>query len=570
MTALLSPARIGEVEIRNRVVMPPMTTRLADDEGNVTEDSIAYYQARAAGGVGLITVEMAAPEKAGRHRLRELGIYDDRFLPGLRRLVDALHAEGAKASIQLGHGGGHTRVDICGETPIAPSAIPHPVFEVTFETIVPEAMSHDRIERTTQAFVAAAERAQAAGFDCVEVHAAHGYLISQFLCPEENRRSDEYGGALENRARFGLDILRRIKAAVGLSVIFRFSADDLFPTGMPFSEGIQVAQWAAEAGADAIHVSAAHYRSLPSGAMMTPPMRCPEAIFLDYAAQIKAVVDVPVIAVGRLGNPAVAKDAVDSGKTDFVALGRTLVADPQWVDKVRRGLAVRRCLSCNTCIDEMRGGNRIGCLVNPTAGRERAFAGAKPPQGEKICVVGAGPAGLSYAALVADGNAVTVIDRASGPGGSFRYAGKAPLFQEVEASEDSLTAFIADLERACREAGVEFRYGVDAARTPDVLQDFDRVVFATGAAYRYGLGALVPRLLDAGFGRAALMRHLFARPGLRDWFYHRARRATGDALKRLAKPGQKIEVIGDALTAGKGEPAIASAFQAALDVQPQV
>src|SRR6267378_4856446 len=141
MNILLTPARIGSLDVPNRIVMPPMTTRTADEEGYVTEDTIAYYHARARGGVGLITVEMASPEKAGRHRRRELGIYDDRFLPGLAGLVAEIHRGGAKASIQLGHGGGHTRRDICGETPLAPSAIPHPVFEVTNETIVPKEMT---------------------------------------------------------------------------------------------------------------------------------------------------------------------------------------------------------------------------------------------------------------------------------------------------------------------------------------------------------------------------------------------------------------------------------------------
>src|ERR671927_716394 len=148
MNILLTPARIGPAEIPNRIVMPPMTTRGSDEEGNVTDQTIAYYMARVRGGVGLITVEMASPEKAGRHRRREVGIYDDRFLPGLTRLVDQIHRAGAKASIQLGHGGGHTRIDICGEAPIAPSAIPHPVYETTFETIVPEAMTKARIEQT--------------------------------------------------------------------------------------------------------------------------------------------------------------------------------------------------------------------------------------------------------------------------------------------------------------------------------------------------------------------------------------------------------------------------------------
>src|SRR3981081_2954537 len=204
MNILLTPARIGPVEIPNRIVMPPMTTRTANAGGYITDDTLAYYLARARGGVGLITIEMASPEKAGRHRRHEIGIYDDRFLPGLTRLVDAIHRAGSKASIQLGHGGGHTRRDICGETPIAPSAIPHPVYETTFETIVPEAMSKARIGETIAAHAAAAVRARTAGFDYVEIHAAHGYLISQFHAPFENRRTDAYGGSPHNHARFSV------------------------------------------------------------------------------------------------------------------------------------------------------------------------------------------------------------------------------------------------------------------------------------------------------------------------------------------------------------------------------
>src|SRR5262245_61417436 len=211
MNILLTPARIGSVEIRNRIVMPPMTTRLADQDGRVTDDTVNYYMARVRGGVGLVTVEMASPERAGRHRLRELGIYDDRFLPGLTRLAAEIHRGGGKCSIQLGHGGGHTRFDICGETPVAPSAIPHPVFEITNETITPRAMSVMDIKNTATAFAAAARRAEQAGFDVVEIHAAHGYLISQFFNAFENRRTDEYGGPLENRARMGLEVLRAVK-----------------------------------------------------------------------------------------------------------------------------------------------------------------------------------------------------------------------------------------------------------------------------------------------------------------------------------------------------------------------
>jgi 2,4-dienoyl-CoA reductase-like NADH-dependent reductase (Old Yellow Enzyme family) len=565
MSILLTPARIGGVEIKNRLVMPPMTTRLADDEGRVTDDSIAYYMARVRGGVGLITVEMASPERAGRHRRRELGIYDDRFLPGLTRLVDAIHGGGGKASIQLGHGGGHTRRDICGETPVAPSAIPHSVYEVTNETIVPEEMTRERIAETVAAFARAGARAKAAGFDCVEIHAAHGYLISQFATPFENRRTDEYGGSLANRARFGLEVLRAVKAAVGsMPVIYRVSVDDYFPQGLVLEEGTQIAVWAAEAGADALHIAAGHYRSLPSGERMIPPMAYPDATFLAYAAAVKRRVAVPVIAVGRLGDPKRAEAAIGNNKADFVALGRTLIADPEWVAKLARNEPPRRCLACNTCVNEMRGGAPLHCVVNGAAGRERAFEKARPPANERIAVIGAGPAGLTYASLVAERNAVTVFERAGRPGGAFRYAGKAPLFQDVVAKQDSFDRYIEAMALACATKGVSIRYHVDVMQWPELLRPFDRIAIATGAAYRFGLGPLATALLDSGAARGPLVRQVLSMPAVRDWFYRRARAPTGAAFQGLARPGQQVTVIGDARAPGKSRPAIASAFEAAL------
>jgi len=565
MNILLTAARIGPVEIKNRIVMPPMTTRTADDEGFVTEDCIAYYLARVEGGTGLITVEMASPEKAGRHRRREIGIYDDRFIPGLERLTDAIHRGGAKASIQLGHAGGHTRIDICGETPIAPSAIAHPVYETTFETIVPQEMTKARINETTAAHVAAAQRARIAGFDCVEIHAAHGYLISQFHAPFENRRNDEYGGALENRARFGLDVLRAVKSAVpDIAVVYRLSVEDFFPGGLRFADGRQIAIWAAAAGADALHVTAGHYRSLPSAQVVLPPMNFSDATFLDYAADIKKRISVPVIAVGRLGDPATAERAVDQGKADFIALGRALIAEPQWVEKVRRGEPIRRCLSCNTCINEMRGGARIGCVVNGAAGRETLFAAPQIPQEQRIAVIGAGPAGLTYASLVADGNHVTLFEKAAEPGGAFKFAAKAPLFQEVETEARSFTRYVADLVAACRAKGVQFRLGADAGTASGLLAGFDTIVIATGADYRFGLRPFVNWLLDTGIARAPGIARLLSSPSVRNWFYYKARRGTAPRMRDLARPGQRVIVIGDAAYAGKSKEAITSAFDAAL------
>ena len=561
---LLTPARIGSVEIKNRIVMPPMTTRLADEHGFVTEHTVNYYMARVRGEVGLVTVEMASPTRAGRHRRRELGIYDDRFLRGLTQLTAAIHAGGAKASIQLGHGGGHTRMDICDDTPVAPSAIPHQVFEVTNQTIIPKEMTLDDIGFTIAGFAAAAARAEKAGFDCVEIHAAHGYLISQFLNPFENRRTDAYGGSVENRARFGLEVLAAVKAAVSIPVIFRISVEDYFPEGMTFNEGRQVAIRAALAGADALHIAAGHYRSLPSAARMIPPMQYADATFLSYAADIKRDGTVPVITVGRLGDPAVAAGAITSGKADFVALGRTLIAEPDWVAKLARGEPTRQCLACNTCVNEMRGGTQLRCVVNAIAGDETRFAAARPPQGERIAVIGAGPAGLTYASLVAEGNSVTVFERETTPGGAFRHAGKAPLFQEVVAEQASFDRYIERMVAACMHRGVIFLYGVDVIETPEPLAAYHRIVIATGARYRFGLGRLPNLVLDWGAGRWPVLRWIFALEGFRDWLYHKARRGTGQPSRRVARPRQKVVVIGDAAKAGKSRPAIASAFEAAL------
>ena len=562
---LFDPIEIGGVRLRNRTLLPSMTTRLADDAGHVTEATLAYYRARAEGGVGLVTVEMASPEIAGKHRFRELGIYDDMFLPGLRRLVDTLHEAGARASIQLGHGGSRARSVVSGTTPVAPSAVPTPVFEIDAELAVPEAMSAARIRETVDAYVAAAARAQRAGFDMVELHGAHGYLISQFLSPLENTRSDAYGGSLENRARFGLEILRRIKSEVpGLPVIFRIGVEDFFPGGLTADEGMQVGRWAEQNGADAVSVTAGHYRSLPAAERMIPPMAYPAATFVEYAARMKQLVDVPVIGVGRLGDPDLAARAVADGKLDIVALGRPLIADPRWVAKAQAGVPVRRCLACNHCITNMRSGAQLSCVVNPATGREEVYAGTSAPGGRRIVVLGAGPAGLTYASQVAEGNDVTVIDRAERPGGAFRLTGLAPRFNDVAAAEPTFTAYIDELERTCRLGGVRFRYGSEAAG--DDLRGADLVVVATGAHYRFGLGAVVPRLLRTRAARSRAAARLFASPRIRDALYYRLRTGRGAELARRlpVDPGSTVLVVGDAARAGKAREAITSAFDAAL------
>ncbi len=563
---LLTPASIGSLTIKNRVIMAPMTTRLATEDGYVTDASIAYFCARARGGVGLITVEMASPEIEGRHRAHELGIYGDQYLPGLTRLVDALHASGAKASIQLGHAGGHTRKDISGLTPLAPSALPHDVYEVTMQTIMPDEISQERIAQTVQAFVNAALRAQKAGFDCIEIHGAHGYLLSQFLCPAENIRDDEYGGSIQNRLRISLEIIHGIKAAApNFPLIYRLNVDDLFPEGLQFSEGFEMAKILANSGIDAIHVTAGHYKSLPSAERMIPPMYYPEATFANFAKEIKQVVDIPVITVGRLGNPVIANRLLEESQADFIALGRPLLADPDWVNKAAAAQPIRPCLACNTCVNEMRGGKQLGCLVNPAAAHELKYPNLTPKiQGERIAIIGAGPAGLSYAAIVSTKNEVTIFDQSPEVGGAWLYASKAPRFQEVKTNPAAFHYFLEQLRQTCKIQGVHFQMGIHLEVNDSRLNGFDRIVIATGAKYLFGLSWLMNILLHPTISNAPWMQRIYSSDALKNILYYKARVSQLPTWIIKQKVAPKVHVIGDAKTPGKSDSAIQNAFSLAL------
>lgn len=560
--SLFEPARLGPITLPNRIVMASMTTRQADKEGYVTDGTLRYYQARARGGVGLITVEMAAPEKAGRHRHNELGLYSDQFLDGLRKLVATIHAEGAKAGIQLGHGGGHTRIDICGEEPIAPSAVVHSVHEGHTELIVPQAMSIERIKQTQQSFVEAAKRARAAGFDAVEIHGAHGYLLSQFLSTVENERVDDYGNSDQNRARFSIEITRLVKEAVpDLAVIFRMNGDDFFSGGIGLDQAVPFARWIEEAGADAIHVTAGHYRSQPDPAIMIPPMAAGVMPFRAYAKEIKQSISIPVISVGRYGNPRDASEAIESGDADFIALGRPLLADPDWVKKSKNNVPPRPCIACNSCVDGMRDGHKLHCLVNPETGREIEYQNRKlAMQGRRIAVIGSGPAGLSFAALMAGENQVTVFEKENQIGGSFLFAGYAPKFQTVNAVPDTLHFYANEMKRICDFKGVEFQTGFDPIAQPSSLKQYDWVVIATGAKIPFGLQKVVWYLLKNGFFKTGLMRKIASNKTVRDLFYTSLRAATGRSVQNKLKSETRVSIIGDAAQAGKASEAIKSAY----------
>ena len=564
MPRLFEPITIRGVEIPNRIVMPPMTTRLADPDGTVTEELIQYYLARAHGGTGLLIVEMCSPEPAGRHRARELGLFDDRFLPGLRELTARLKAAGARAAVQIGHAGGHTRQDVTGMPPVAPSALPHVVQEVDTRTVVPLALTREGIRAVIQAFADATERAKRAGFDVVEIHGAHGYLIAQFLSPLDNHRTDEYGGSLRNRARFALEVLEACRERVGdLPLIFRVSADEYAAGGVALDDARELSPWLVEAGADALHVSAGCYRSRPSGAVMIPPMSYPEGVFLHLARAIKSCVGVPVIAVGRLHDPALAERVLAEGQADMVALGRQLIADPEWPRKVRAGRAdeIRPCISCNTCVDGMREGARIQCLVNAMAGREVQFELRPVPRPRSVMVVGGGPAGMEAARVLAlRGHRVVLVEQSDRLGGQLRLAARAPIFQNVETDASVLLRFVEFLGRQLGTVGVAVKLG--QAVTPRLVNELkpEVVVLATGASYRVPFRWLIPRLLDSRWARAGSLKALLGRTVVKRLVYSVLRTPNSRLERHIRELGVEVHRIGDCHRPGKTPEAMVEAL----------
>ena len=473
LNALFEPISIGSTEIKNRFVVPPMGTNFGSPTGEVTDQVVAYYTARAKGGFGLIIVEVAAVDPFGRAIPNQLGIWSDEQIPGLKRLVDSVHRHGAKIAVQLHHAGRQTCSAVIGSQPVAPSAVACPVMKE-----LPRELSTEETDDLIDSFRDAAVRAAQAGFDAVEIHGAHGYLIAQYMSAYSNKRMDAFGGSFISRMRFPLEIIDRIRAALGkdFPLIFRISADEKVHGGRSIEETKAIARLVEQHGVNAMHVSICTYGSMH---WMFVSGSVPPAFNADAAAAVKQAVSIPVIAVGRINDPFLAEELIASGKTDMVSLGRESLADPEIPNKVRDGEpdTIAPCIAClQGCVGNLFNPAvlKVSCLVNPFTGREGTLKLDKAPVKKKVLVAGGGPGGLLAAWVAAKrGHDVTCYEKKDVLGGQFRIGGIPPTKQDI------ITALKYYVTMG-NKYGVHFKIGQEL--TPELVQQEkpDVVILATG------------------------------------------------------------------------------------------
>ena len=471
LNKLLSPGRIGTLELKNRFVVPPMGTNFGTYEGMVTDDMIAYYRRRAEGGFGLIIIEVTAVDRRGKAIVNEVGLWDDSQIPGFKRLMDAIHAAGAKVVVQLHHAGRQSVPPyIFGEMPEAPSKVACPMLN-----FVPEAMTNARVWEIIDEFGDAARRAKEAGADGVEVHGAHGYLVAQFMSPHANKRTDEFGGDFFGRMKFPQEVFRNIRAKVGedYPLLFRFGHDEKVYGGRTLEESVMVGRMAEEAGVDALDISIMTYASLP---YMSAPPAMPHGFNQFPTKVIKEGVAIPVISVGRY-EPAIAESALLNGCADFISFGRESIADPDLPNKVaaEKYDEIFPCIGCTqSCLGYLNGGGTVRCLVNPLSGLENKVDMTPVAVPKKVLVAGGGPAGLVAAFLAArKGHSVVLAEQSAELGGQFRLAAVPPCKQDIATA---IRAYI----NHCKKAGVDIRLEtpVDEALIREI--DSDAVILATG------------------------------------------------------------------------------------------
>ncbi len=468
--ALFSPYRIGNVALKNRIVMPPMATNFAGEDGSINDRHIAYYVKRIQGGVGYITFEHTGVLKQGRAFPNMALIDSDRNIPSFGKLTEAVHREGGKVIIQINHAGRQTLSSITGSPIVAPSAIPCPVRKE-----MPKELSNEEIQEVIQAFGKAALRVKEAGADGMEIHMAHGYLINQFLSPFSNKREDAYGGDADRRMRMAVEVLRQVRNTVGpdFPVLCRLSADEYVEGGLKIEDTKAIAKALERNGADALHVSAC---VAASGYLNHPPYYAEEGVFVHLAQAIKSVVDIPVISVGRIRTPELANQILEEKKADLISMGRALIADPNLPKKAlqERREEIIPCISCNRCVLSIRKG-ALQCAVNPETGREGIFKLKKTDRPKKIWIIGGGPAGMKTAEIAAlRGHRVTLYEKNGELGGRF-------LLAAIPPKKQILKEFIDQLERQLQKLPVKVVIGRPFTLASLKRGKPDAVIVATGA-----------------------------------------------------------------------------------------
>jgi 2,4-dienoyl-CoA reductase (NADPH2) len=497
---LMSPGRIGSLEIRNRILMCPMGDCLAEADGSVSDLQIAYYEARARGGAGLLLVgSVSVAYPIGSYGAKQTAVSDDGFLPGLQRLTTRVHNHGARIAAQLVHDGQRSLLDIaqgravlCASPPtrLVPDRLSRMVtageaaamtapFSQPTSKLSAHVATDDDLAGIVETFAGAADRAARAGFDGIEIHAGHGYLIDDFLSPASNRRSDRWGGSVENRARLLCEVLRAARVRVGseFPIWFRVNALERFREGgETFADTVRVIELAIDAGADAVHVSAFADAGVAVGITRSHTPHEPNAL-VGFASEVKRRVQVPVITFGRI-EPDDAERVVAQGHADFVAMGRKLLADPDLPAKLREGRVddVRPCIYQYRCIGNIFLGESVACVANPATGHgdtAEPTRTAGPPR--RVLVIGGGPAGIDAARRLAGiGHKVELWEATTRLGGRLISAAycDAPLHR-------FLGWLLRDLERS----GAAVELGVSATPQRVAEGGFDEVVVATGARW---------------------------------------------------------------------------------------
>lgn len=576
---LTSPVTIGGMQLRNRIAMAAMGVELAEKDGHAKEPLVAYYAERARGGLGLIITEVAAVAyPSGANTDRQLAISSDDYLPGLRELTDRVHQHGAKIALQLVHHGKGSRLDTKQGRPVLMPSKPRfkgandMTKDLSREEIgwlmaatageratIKEADLED-IAWVTEAFASAAERARRAGFDAVEIHSAHGYLLSEFLSPAWNFREDEYGGSPENRARLLCQVLREAKQRAGsdFPIWVRLDCREFrTPGGITPEDCARTAELAVGAGADAIHVTA--YSDATSGAGFTDgPLTHSESAYTQEAAMVKSRVSVPVIAVGRI-EPDVADRLIRDGKADVIAMARKLLADPALAQKIVEGRPedIRPCIYCYTCVAQPFFDRAVRCAVNPMTGKEISIGASEREQArtpKRILIVGGGPSGLEAARLARlRGHEVILCEKSAQLGGTLRFA--ALVYEPNE-------RLLAWLEGQVRKLGVDVRLNTPV--TTRTIREIapDEVLVAAGASRKKPdwPGANRDHVFDGGDLRALLTgqgeREAAKKLSLLGRVAVRAGRLTGittspsllrEASRAYMPVGMKIVVVGGGL-----------------------